>query len=170
MSLLGWRVSLPVLGVIVLATCFRLLPGEYFAERARTAQRDNNPDAAASFALRGLQSERQNPYLYHYLASAQFSRCDSISGTDARAHCYEQPITTLEQARALAPQDRTFLVPLALAYDELGRFSEAEWLFYEARHWDPKSIYLAEVYKYHLSRWRKAHPGPAQTNQPQQTN
>jgi hypothetical protein len=45
---------------------------------------------------------------------------------------------------------------LALTYDELGRFAEAEWIFYEARHSDPKSIYLNEVYKYHLSRCRTA--------------
>jgi O-antigen ligase len=160
-SLFGWRLVLPVLGLILGIQCFRLLPGEYFAERARTAQRDNHPDAAAAFAARGLETERQNPFLYQYLASAEFSRCDSMSDWHDRVSCYEPATGTLEKARALAPQDRTFLVPLALAYDELGRFPEAEWIFYDARHWDPKSVYLTEVYKYHLSRWQ----GPRSTAQ-----
>ena len=160
-SLFGWRLLMPILSVILLIQCFRLLPGEYFAERARTAQRDNHPDAAAAFATRGLATERQNPFLYQYLASAEFSRCDSIADSNTRIACYDEAIGTLEKARALAPQDRTFLVPLGLAYDEIGRFPEAEWMFYEARHWDPKSIYLGEVYKYHLSRWQTSPPREA---------
>jgi O-antigen ligase len=168
MSMFWWRALLPVLGLLLAVQCFRLLPGEYFAERARTAQRDNRPEAAADFASRGLKTEQQNPYLYQYLASAQFSRCDSVSDSAARVPCYEEAIRTLEKARALAPRDRTFLTPLALGYDEVGRFPEAEWIFYEARHWDPKSIYLTEVYKYHLSRWQAQ--GPAQENQPKQSN
>jgi hypothetical protein len=43
-----------------------------------------------------------------------------------------------------------------LTYDELARFAEAEWIFYEARRWDPRSIYLDEIYRYHLYRWRTA--------------
>lgn len=154
MSIFRWRALLPVLGALLGMQCFQLWPGEYFAERARTAQKDNQPDAAMRFALRGLETERKNPFLYQYLASAEFTRCDSLSESQARLQCYEEPIRALEMARALAPQDRTLLVPLALGYDALGRFAEAEWIFYEALHLDPKSIYLPQVYNYHLSRWR----------------
>jgi hypothetical protein len=79
-----------------------------------------------------------------------------MSDAQARAVCYEKPIAALESARSLTPQDRDVLVKLGLAYDAVGRHSEAEWMFYDAKQWDPKSIYLDEIYKYHLSRWRAA--------------
>jgi Flp pilus assembly protein TadD len=132
------------------------LPGEYFAERARTAQRDEKAEAATDFALRGLKTEKRNPNLYQYLASAQFTLCDRISDPQVRAQCYGAPVTALEEARALAPQDRTVLVQLALGYDAAGRYPEAEWAFYDARKCDPRSVYLNDVYKFHLGQWRAA--------------
>jgi O-antigen ligase len=156
MSILWWRALLPATGAFLAIQCVRLLPGEYFAERARTAQRDNHTDAAIAFASSGLATEYKNPYLYQYLSSAQFTQCDSMSDAQARAVCYQKPIAALESARSLTPQDRDVLVKLGLAYDAVGRHSEAEWMFYDAKQWDPKSIYLDEIYKYHLSRWRAA--------------
>jgi O-antigen ligase len=158
MSTLWWRAILPALGALLAIQCVRLLPGEYFAEHARTAQRDNHPDAAIRFALRGLETEKRDPFLYQYLASAELTRCDSILESPARVSCYEDALPALEKARELAPADRSFLVPLAATYDVLDRFAEAEWIFYEARRWDPRSIYLDEIYKYHLSRWRTPQP------------
>jgi hypothetical protein len=55
-----------------------------------------------------------------------------------------------------------------LTYDELGRFAEAEWIFYEARQWDPRSIYLNEIYKYHLSRWQTPQSSTAAEQPPAQ--
>jgi O-antigen ligase len=157
-----WRLPLPVLGLWVAFQCTRLFPGEYFTERARTAQRDNHPDEAIAFASRGLATEKANPYLYKYLASAQFTRCDAISDFRARVSCYEQPIENLNKARTLAPQDATLALQLAFTYDLMERFAESEWLFYEAMRWDPRSIYLKEAYDLHLSQWQAA----AKTNQP----
>src|SRR5207237_10615314 len=118
--------GLPALGVVLAMRGVRLLPGEYFAGHARTAQRDNLPDAAVGFALRGLKTEQRDPYLYQYLASAKLTHCDSISDLQEQPSCYEDALPALEKARALAPQDRNFLVPLALTYDGVARFAEAE--------------------------------------------
>ena len=169
MSSLHWRFVLPALGVVLAVQCFRLLPGEYFAEHARTAVRNNHPDAAIDFATRGLQTEKANPFLYQYLASAKLTGCDSISDPSARSACFTDALTALTKANELAPADRTFQVPLASTYDALGRFAEAEWIYYEARQWDPRSIYLDEFYKYHLSRWQSAGTiaAPEQATQPQ---
>ena len=153
MSVLWWRALLPATGAFLAIQCVRLLPGEYFAEHARSTLRDNQPDAAIRFALRGLETEKQNPFLYQYLASAKLTRCDSLPGAGERASCYTDALSALAKARELAPADRSFLVPLAATYDALDRFAEAEWIFYEARQWDPRSIYLNEIYKYHLFRW-----------------
>ena len=159
-----WRALLPATGAFLAIQCVRLLPGEYFAEHARTALRDNHPDAAIHYALRGLETEKQNPFLFQYLASAKLTGCDSLSNSGERASCYRDALSALEKARELAPADRNFLVPLALTYDGLGRFAEAEWIFYEARRWDPRSIYLNEIYKYHLSRWKA--PSPTAVEEP----
>jgi len=157
-SILWWRALLAGLGAFLAIQSVRLLPGEYFAEHARTALRDNQPDAAIRFTLRGLQTEKRNPFLYQYLASGKLTRCDSIASAGERASCYEDALSSLSKARELAPSDRTFLVPLAATYDALDRFAEAEWIFDEARHWDPRSIYLNELYRYHLSRWESPQP------------
>ena len=154
MSILWWRGAVLAAGVFLAIQCFRLLPGEYFAEHARTRLRNNQPDEALRFALRGLETEKQNPFLYQYLASAKLTRCDAMTSPADKRACYEDALTALQQAYVLAPADRTFQVPLALTYDGLERFAEAEWIFDEARRWDPKSIYLNEIYKFHLSRWR----------------
>jgi O-antigen ligase len=153
-SILGWRLLLPILGLVLAVQSYRLLPGEYFAERARTAVRDEHTDVAIVFAERGLTSETRNPNLYQYLASAQFARCDEISSSQDRVQCNQAPLSVLEKARALAPEDRVILVQLALAYDAVGRYPEGEWAFYEAQKWDPKSIYLNQIYKFHLSQWQ----------------
>jgi tetratricopeptide (TPR) repeat protein len=167
-SILWWRGLLPATGAFLAIQCVRLLPGEYFAEHARSELRDTQTDAAIRSALRGLKSEKHNPFLYQYLASAKLTRCDSLPGTAERTSCYEDALSALSKARELAPPDRSFLVPLALTYDELGRFAEAEWIFYEAQRWDPRSIYLKEIYNYHLSRWRTPEPATAGEQPPAQ--
>jgi len=158
MSILPWRTVLILTGIFLVVQSVRLLPGEYFAEHARSTLRNNQFDEAIRFALRGLEAEKQNPFLYQYLASAKLTRCDLRSDPAEKTSCYEDALAALQKARELAPPDRNLLVPLAATYDALKRFSEAEWIYYEARYWDPKSIYLNEVYKYHLSRWRNPEP------------
>ncbi|PYK30336.1 MAG: hypothetical protein DME57_07210 [Verrucomicrobia bacterium] len=167
-SIFAWRALLLVTGIFLAWQSVRLLPGEYFAEHARSTLRNNHPDEAMRFALRGLESEKQNPFLYQYLASAKLTKCDSAADTSGRAACYEDALSALQKARDLSPSDKTFLVPLALTYDNLGRFAEAEWIYDEARYWDPKSIYLNEFYKYHLSRWQN--PRPTAENQTAERN
>ena len=156
MSILWWRALLPATGLCLAVQCFRLLPGEYFAEHARSELRATQTDAALRSAQRGLETEKRNPFLYQYLASAKLTRCDSLPSDSERAACYEDALTALTKARELAPADRSFLIPLAATYDALDRFPEAEWIFYDARRWDPRSIYLDEIYKYHVFRWREA--------------
>lgn len=170
MPISAWRASLLVIGAVLGVQSARLLPGEYFAEHARSTLRNNEPDAAMGFALRGLEHEKQNPFLYQYLASAKLTKCDSEPDTSGKAACFEDALSALQKARDLAPSDRTFLVPLALTYDKLGRFTEGEWIYDEARSWDPKSIYLDEVYKYHIYRWQNPLPpseGTSQASKPQ---
>ena len=73
----------------------------------------------------------------------------------ARLSFYQGAIMAFEKGRALAPQDKTFAVSLGLAYDELGRFTEGEWMFNEALALDPKSTPTKQIYEAHLEHWRR---------------
>ena len=152
--LVWWRLLLPIIGVIVAIQCFRLLPGEYFAERARAALRDNHAGTAIRFAERGLETEKKNPNLYDYLGSANLERGDARTKPEERAWFYHEALSPFRNARRLAPLDENFDLQLGYTYDLLGRFPEAEWMFYEALRLDPKSISTKRYYERHLKRWR----------------
>lgn len=152
-SAIRWRLMLPAIGTILVVQCVRLLPGEYFTERSRTALRDDQPASAVFFALKGLAWEKKNPNLYQYLGNARAGLGDTMFDPEARSSFYEAAIEAFEKGRALAPRDTTFAVNLGFAYDELGRFDEGEWMFNEALELDPKSIAIQEIYQAHLERW-----------------
>jgi tetratricopeptide (TPR) repeat protein len=152
--LVWWRLLLPVIGLIVAIQCIRLLPGEYFAERARTALRDNHAGTAIRFAKRALETEKKNPNLYDYIGSANLDRGDARTKPEERTWFYEEALEPFENGRRLAPLDENFDLQLGYTYDLLGRFPEAEWMFYEALRLDPKSTSTKRYYERHLKRWR----------------
>ena len=160
-SLASWRLVLPMFGLIILVQCARLWPGEYFAERARTSLRDNNPAAAVALARRGLEHEHENPYLYQYLGSALLEEGDDLMSVPAgRRSSYEAAVTAFKNGQALAPRDKTFPLALGSLYDLLGRFPEAEWMFDEAVALDPKSEPTRQCYEAHLKNWREGQSRP----------
>lgn len=155
-----WRLLLPVIGVVLAIQCIRLLPGEYFAERARTALRDKHAGTTIRFALRGLETEHNNPNLYDYVGNAQIIRGDARSKPEERTWFYRRALEAFLSGRRLAPQDEGFALELGYAYDALGRFTEAEWMFSEALRLDPKSNSTKGYYEKHLQRWREAGSAP----------
>jgi O-antigen ligase len=163
-SIVGWRLLLPMIGLIVVVQCVRLLPGEYFAERARTSLRDDQLILAISFALEGLNWEQKNPNLYQYLGSAREELGETMSEPQARSVFYEGAITAFEKGRALAPQEKAFAAGMGIAYDALGRFAEAEWMYDEVLALDPKFIPTKQIYEAHLEQWRRGIiPSPPKT-------
>ena len=154
-SLVLWRLALPGIGLLVAIQCARLLPGEYFAEGARTALRKSGQSAAAmNLALNGLETEKGNPYLYQYLATAQIQQADSTSDKDERVSRYRAAITALGKAHVLAPKDKTFTFALALAYEQLGQFDEAESMYKQTIALDPNLPWIKENYEAFLQRVR----------------
>jgi O-antigen ligase len=147
------RLPLYGLALIVLVQTVRLLPGEYFAEKARTAVRDYRPLYASYFALQGLEREQKNPNLFYYLGRARVFQGDLHDGP-ARTSFYLAALDAFASARTLAPRDETFALEIAFTYDRLGRFAEAEWIFGEAFALDPNSRLMRAYYNEHLERWR----------------
>jgi tetratricopeptide (TPR) repeat protein len=76
----------------------------------------------------------------------------------ARSIFYEGAIAAFEKGRALAPREKAFAVGMGMAYDALGRFAEAEWMFNEALALDPRFIPAKQIYEAHLERWHRGSP------------
>jgi O-antigen ligase len=148
-----WRLLGPALALVIAVQSIRLLPGEYFTERARVCWTDDRPAEAIAFAERGLSFEKQNPDLYDYLGHSRTDLADTVTDKKKQETLYLAALKDFERGWALAPLDETFPLELGFTYDELQRFPEAEWMFCEARALDPKSTSLQEYYKGHLTRW-----------------
>ena len=158
-----WRLGLAGLAVLLVVQSARLLPGEYFSEKARVAVRDNRAALAISHALRGLRYDPTNPDLYYHLGCARMLYADFADHPAAADSFYADAIDAFEKARALAPQDEIYALELATALDAARRFEEAEWRFQEAMALDPKSESLRRYYAGHLEQWRTYTPAPAQS-------
>jgi tetratricopeptide (TPR) repeat protein len=148
-----WRLALPILGAALLVQCGRLLPGEYFAERARGALRDGQYLRSIQFAKQGIEWDPKNPDLYYHLGRARLGMGDQMADPRARKSFYTEAINAFQEARSLVPQENLYLMELATSLGSVGRFEEAEWAFYDALQLDPKSASLRRYYEFHLKLW-----------------
>ncbi len=155
-----WRFLLPVLGAILLTQAVRLLPGEYFSERARTAVRDQRPAVGIMFALRGLKYDPENPDLYYRLGMARNLLGSGMDNAEARDSFYREGIAALQQARVLAPREEIYALELASALDLATRFDEAEQVYNDAINLDPDSIAIRRYYENHLDLWQRSAAPP----------
>lgn len=161
----GWgftltRLAISALSVLLLIQCVRLLPGEYYAERARTSLRDQKHGETVRYALKGISYERQNPDLFAYLGRARLSLGVAMRNPAAQASFYRAAIEALESARAVAPLEQGFPITLGLLYDLLGRYAEAEEVLQIALQLDPKADYVRQYYRAHVLRWQAAGTAP----------
>ena len=162
-----WRMLLPALGLVLIVQCARLLPGEYFSERARMAVRDQQPGLGLLFSLRGLRYDPQNPDLYYRLGAARMELGDANDDPVAASSFHRAAITAFERARALAPREESYALELATALDQIGRFDDAEPVFADILRLDPRSKSVRRSYEGHLKMRHgreesSAPPGPSQ--------
>ncbi len=150
----GWRLAPAIIALVIAIQCYRLLPGEYFAERARVALRREHAGTATHYAERGIEREQKNPNLYDYLGRAHRLRGDARTKREDQGYYYRRAIAAFKEGYKLAPLDEDFPLQLGYVYDKLGRFKEAEWMYYEALRLDPKSKWTKYFYEQHLLLWR----------------
>jgi O-antigen ligase/Tfp pilus assembly protein PilF len=155
------RLALPLLALLLAAGCVRYWPAEYFAERARSALRDERHVVAMLWANKALARDRQNPETWFYLGESRVRRAEGLASAAARASFERAALAPFQAALALAPNDETLLIALGRAYDSLGRYPEAEWMFGRALDWDPRSNVVQKSYVAHLEFWRGEKPGAA---------
>ena len=164
------RFAVGLVAAVLLIACARVLPGEYFADRARIALWDEDPESAAEFALKALDYERRNPHVYFYLGRALRASAAEIGQPEEQVSLYETAIRAQAKAQALSPLDAAYPLEQAQLYDKLGRFEEAERMFELAKARDPRANYITREYNAHQELWKKsrtqsppaAQPPPAQ--------
>jgi O-antigen ligase len=150
------RLAVALLGAVLLVQGARLFLGEYYAEHARAALRDENPSAAISFAQTALRHEQQNPDIFFYLGRASLALAHQRKQGEDRAPFYRAAVAAFESASALAPLDGTYPLDIASTYDEMGDFAEAERMYGVAQARDPHSTDVAHLYHAHLEFWQQA--------------
>ncbi len=146
----AWRLAPVLLGVVLLVQCARLFPGEFFAERARLAVRDQKAGKGLLYAREGLKYDPANPDLHHYLAAAKMQFGDAASHPAAAMSFRRAAIESLERARALAPREQSYGLELATALKTAGRPDEATALYQDLLRGDPRSSSLRRYYEAHL--------------------
>lgn len=150
------RIAALAVALILLVQAVRLIPGEYYAEQANAALREEYPEATIVFAQKALKLEQQNPYIFFYLGRAFRAAARDEQDESSRTELYERSLAAFDRARHLSPLDGTYPLDMALIYDALGRFAEAEWMFYLARTRDPRSETVKGLYRTHLDLWAKS--------------
>lgn len=155
-TMLPWRFGAIAVAVSLGAMTWQYAPGEYFGERARAMLRDGRALWAIDYASRAIDAEPRNPELFYILGRARVVAGDNQDDSAAAQSYYGAAVEPFERAVVLAPLDETYAVELALTYDELGRFTEAEWMFGRALGLDPRSTSLGAYYQAHLERWSRA--------------
>jgi O-antigen ligase len=153
------RLALALLALLLVAGSVRYTRAEFYAERSRVALRDERHLEAMRWARQAIARDGQNPETFFYLGESRVRRAEDITNAAARDSFFRAALEPFERARALAPNDETFLLALGRVYDALGRFPEAEWMYGRARDWDPKSTVVQKSYAAHLARWSATRPG-----------
>jgi hypothetical protein len=160
-GLMFWRIVMFVLAAFLGFQVWRFAPGEYYAERSRIALRDYQFISATGFGLKALEYEKENPIIYYNLGRARALGGNLFRDPEVSRSFYEAAVPALAKARELAPLDKTYSTELALTYDKLARFPEAEWLHLEALALDPKSTSTRRYYEAHLKQWSDSGKTPA---------
>jgi len=145
---LRWLV--PALGVILLGCSIRFFPGEYFAEKARVALREDRYAEAVAFAQQGLEYEKKNPNLYGHLGDAKHFLTRDAEDPAVRAALHGEAENAFRSGLQLFPRDTGLLLKLARTYSVAERLSEAEDVFHRVFECDPN---FGLAYAYYGLHW-----------------
>ena len=77
---------------------------------------------------------------------------------EERVPSYLAALAAFEKARLLAPLEESYPLDMAFVYDQMGRFTEAEWMYRIARSLDPRSRNISQMYQNHLDAWKNSAP------------
>ncbi len=145
--------ALPVLGVFMLISGGRLLPGEFYAEKARIALGLEEPFHAIRYAELGIQREEKNPDLWFYMGDAASQIARRAVTARTRGEYRDLAKHALGEALERFPQDQHIMLLLAYVLDEDGDYEGSEALYRRALEWDPNSSKVQRYQQEHQKRW-----------------
>jgi O-antigen ligase len=143
------RPIVPGLAALLVALVAPLYPGEYYASRARIANREGRYDEGAAHAQRALTYEQRNPFIYLYLGQAyRLNATRRIPDPAELKKAKEAYLAGL----AVFEMDETLWVRLAQTLDALGEYRDARRAYERAIQLDPKLAILYGYYARHLEK------------------
>jgi O-antigen ligase len=123
------------------------LPGEWWAEKARTAIRDKRLADAREAAARGLRTEKRNPDLFYY--AGESAREMFVRSKDPASPLGAEAVAHFKAGLEQFPSDVRLLVKLAQAHDNLRQFELADEALERAAELDPNSGVVHAFYGAH---------------------
>lgn len=148
-----FRFLVPVLGIAILLAGIPKIPGEYFAEKARSALRHEDYFGAVKAAKNGIRWEGKNPDLFYYLGESRRRLGDETQAPGLRKlqeSYYLLASESLKQAVTLFPQDERLLLIEGWTLDALGQHDEAGDFYQHAMEWDPNLEQVRKSYQSHM--------------------
>jgi O-antigen ligase len=146
----GLKLALPAIGLWMAVAGLPTLPGEYLAEQARGAFKQERYEDAVALATRGLAADRKNPYLHLYLGQALSGLGGKTTNTASARAAFEGAVKAFQDGLVLYPQEQWLLVGLGAALDALGRFGDAGPVYLSALKWNPTCAFIHLSYATHL--------------------
>src|SRR5207302_5969813 len=97
------------------------LPGEWYAEHARSALRDHRLNEAREYAAKALDHEKRNPDIYYYAGEA--ARAMFVGGEKKQKSLGAEAIEMFKAGLNQFPEDVRIVYKLAEAYDDTRQFN-----------------------------------------------
>jgi O-antigen ligase len=146
-----WRWLVGAVAMCLLVLSARLWPGEFYAEKARMALRDDHNADALAFARKGMAWEKHNPFLYGYLGEALHFLTLTAPDVATAQSLHEDALMAYAEGLKIYPRDTGLLLKKAQVLDVMGRYPEAEQVFEELFRLDPM---FGNIYAYFGLHWQ----------------
>ena len=148
------RFAPATLSLMLIGSVIRLMPGEYFAERARVSLRDSGYAEAANEARTALEAEKKNPDIYFTLGEAQHYLALQAKTPEEIKTLQESAISSYLAGLRIFPDDLRLQLKLSRTLDLMGRYDEAEPVLEKAIAFDPNfgNVYAYYGLHFHLQR------------------
>ena len=137
------RYCIPLLALAAMIYGLPMIRGEYLAERARVALRDNHQLEALNWARRGTSSIHDNPELYYYQGEAALELLQIDKNTQKETDLLKrETVDSFTLGLKVFPYDSRLSVSLAQALATVGNYDQAIDQIDYAKRIDPNSGYV----------------------------
>jgi len=131
------RTGLVLTGIVLAAATWRMMPGEYFVERARYALREGHTAEALELSRRGLRETEDNPELRYHAGEAGMQL--SFASPEGALALREEAVGHFAEGLRLFPYDSRLVLKLAQAQASTGDYASASESLIYAEQLDPNS-------------------------------